>query len=84
MVPWRSRDPAELIYVVAMCILFWASMLPEWRELLRLKRQGVLTDLQTAKEVRVLSRRGGGTAEQMTAADLLSALVSRLRKDTKS
>jgi glycerol-3-phosphate acyltransferase PlsY len=41
MIPWiwfRSGDAAELAYAVAMCILFWASMIPEWRELLRLRQ----------------------------------------------
>jgi glycerol-3-phosphate acyltransferase PlsY len=87
MIPWiwfRSHDRAELVYVTAMCILFWASMIPEWRELLRLRREGVLDNLQQAKEVRVISRRDGGTAQQMSVSDLVSALVARLRKDTRS
>jgi acyl phosphate:glycerol-3-phosphate acyltransferase len=87
MIPWvlfRSGDGAELVYVTAMCILFWGSMIPEWRELLRLRREGVLENLQQAKEVRVISRRDGGTVQQMSVSDLLSALVSRLRKDTNS
>lgn len=83
MIPWiwfRSGDLAELAYAVAMCILFWASMIPEWRELLRLNREGVLENLQYAKEVRVASRRDGGMAQQMSVSDLLSALLSRLRR----
>lgn len=83
MIPWiwfRSGDWAELAYVVAMCILFWASMIPEWRELLRLRRKGALENLQYAKEVRVASRRDGGTAQQISVSDLLSAILSRLRR----
>jgi hypothetical protein len=87
MIPWiwfRSGNLAELAYAVAMCILFWASMIPEWRELVRLNREGVLENLQYAKEVRVASRRDGGTAQQMSVSDLLSALLSRLgRKDAE-
>jgi glycerol-3-phosphate acyltransferase PlsY len=88
MIPWiwfRSGDWAELAYAVIMCILFWASMIPEWRELLRLRREGALENLQFAKEVRVASRRDGGTAQQISVSDLLSAILSRLRrKDTGS
>jgi glycerol-3-phosphate acyltransferase PlsY len=88
MVPWiwfRSGDWAELAYAVSMCILFWASMIPEWRELLRLRREGTLENLQYAKEVRVASRRDGGTAQQISVSDLLSAILSRLRRqDTGS
>lgn len=83
MNPWvwfRSGDWAELTYAVAMCILFWVSMIPEWRELLRLRREGALENLQYAKEVRVASRRDGGTAQQISVSDLLSAILSRLRR----
>ena len=87
MIPWvwfRTHDWSKLVYAVAMCILFWASMIPEWRELLRLRREGVLENLKHAKEVRVLSRRDGGTAQQISVSDLLSVLISRLgRKDGK-
>jgi glycerol-3-phosphate acyltransferase PlsY len=88
MIPWiwfRGGDVAEVIYAVAMCILFWMSMIPEWRELLRLRREGSLENLQHAKEVRVASRLDGGTAQQISVSDLLSALISRLgRKDAGS
>jgi glycerol-3-phosphate acyltransferase PlsY len=83
MIPWiwfRSHDGAALVYAVAMCILFWASMLPEWQELLRLRREGKLEDLQQAKEVQVVSRLDRGTAQQVTVSDLISALFSRLRR----
>ena len=83
MIPWiwlRSGDAAEPAYAVAMCILFWASMIPEWRELLRLRQEGALENLQQAKELQVASRRDGGTAQQMSTSDLLSALSSRLRR----
>lgn len=86
MIPWiwfRTDNRAELVYVVAMAVLFWASMIPEWRELLRLRREGTLADFQKAKEVQVAARRDGQTAQQMSTSDLLSALLSRLgRKDT--
>ena len=83
MIPWiwlRWGVGAELAYVVAMAVLFWASMIPEWRELLRLRREGVLENLRQAREVRVSSRLDGGTALQMSTSDLLAALLSRLRR----
>jgi glycerol-3-phosphate acyltransferase PlsY len=87
MIPWiwfRSHDGAALVYAVAMCILFWASMMPEWQELLRLRREGKLEELQHAKEVQVVSRLDRGTAQQISVSDLISALLSRLgRKDTE-
>lgn len=82
MIPWTlflRQDGAQLVYVTAMSILFWGSMIPEWREMLRLRREGVLENLQQAKEVRVISRRDGGTAEQMTLASAVAKVVSRLR-----
>jgi len=87
IIPWiwfRTQDWPELMYAVAMCILFWASMIPEWRELLRLRREGVLEDLTGAREVRVLGRRDGGTARQVPVSGLLSRLSARLgRKEDK-
>jgi len=83
MIPWlwlRGRDWPELLYAAAMCALFWLSMIPEWREMARLQRQGVLDNLRQAKEVRVLSRLDRGTALRMSTSDLLSALLTRLRR----
>jgi uncharacterized membrane protein YcjF (UPF0283 family) len=83
MIPWiwfRTHDWAKLVYVVAMCVLFWVSMIPEWRELLRLKREGNLADFQQAREVQVAARRDGQMAQQMSTSDVLSALLSRLRR----
>ena len=83
MIPWlwlRRHDWPELVYAAAMCALFWLSMMPEWRELARLQREGVLENLQHAGEVRVLSRLDRGTARQISTSDLLSALVARLKR----
>ncbi|MGD8398622.1 MAG: glycerol-3-phosphate acyltransferase [Anaerolineae bacterium] len=86
MIPWlwlRDRGGPEMVYAVAMTILFWGAMIPEWRELLRLRREGALDNLQRAREVRVASRRDGGTAQQMSVSDLLSTLVSWLRRSDR-
>ena len=85
MIPWlwlRGFDWPELLYAISMAILFWVAMIPEWREVIRLKRKGELDKLQDAREVRVASRLDGGTADLFSVSSLLSALISRLgRKD---
>jgi len=83
MVPWIWLGPhgwPERIYSAAMVIIYSASMIPEWRQLLRLKRRGELGKLQLANEVRVTSRLDRGVAQQRSVADLLSELISRLRR----
>jgi glycerol-3-phosphate acyltransferase PlsY len=83
MVPWIWLGPhgwPERIYSVAMVIIYSASMIPEWRQMLHLKRKGELDKLQLATEVRVTSRLDRGVAQQRSVADLLSELVSRLRR----
>jgi hypothetical protein len=83
MVPWIWLGPhgwPERIYSVAMVLIYSASMIPEWRQMLDLKRKGELDKLQLATEVRVTSRLDRGVAQQRSVADLLSELVSRLRR----
>jgi len=83
MVPWIWLGPhgwPERIYSVAMVIIYSASMLPEWRQMLHLKRKGELDKLQLATEVRVTSRLDRGVAQQRSVADLLSELISKLRR----
>jgi acyl phosphate:glycerol-3-phosphate acyltransferase len=83
MVPWIwivRRSLPERIYVMAMALIYSASMLPEWREIIRLKREGNLKSLRTAREVKVSSRAGGGTAQQASVRDVISELISRLRR----
>ncbi|MFN2227517.1 MAG: glycerol-3-phosphate acyltransferase [Anaerolineae bacterium] len=87
MIPWlwiRGYDWPELIYATAMCVLFWTSMIPEWREILRLRHEGQADEFQLAREVRVLTRRDGGTAQQISVSGLFAAVRSRLgRKDAE-
>jgi glycerol-3-phosphate acyltransferase PlsY len=83
MVPWIWLGPhgwPERIYSVAMAMIYSASMMPEWRQVIRLKQEGELEKLQYATEVRVTSRLDRGVAQQRSVADLVSELVSRLRR----
>ncbi|MBN1135907.1 MAG: glycerol-3-phosphate acyltransferase [Anaerolineae bacterium] len=88
MVPWIWLGPhgwPERIYSVAVVIIYSVSMLPDWQQMLHLKRRGELEKLQLATEVRVRSRLDQGVAQQRSVADLLGELVSRLRgKDGES
>ena len=84
MVPWIWFGPygwPERFYAVAMCIVYAVAMLPEWREILRLNRTGELEKLQNARELRVASRLDGGVAQQASVPDVISELVSRLRRN---
>lgn len=81
MVPWIWLGPhgwPERIYSVAMVVIYSVSMIPEWRQLLDLRRKG--EKLWLDNEVRVTSRSDQGVAQQRSVADLLSELISRLRR----
>jgi hypothetical protein len=78
----RGFDWPELLYAISMAIIFWAAMIPEWREVARLKREGEHDKLQEAREVRVASRLDGGTADHFSASSLLSVLTSWLGRKT--
>jgi len=61
MVPWvwiRSRSWPEVIYVLAMNLLFWYAMGPELKEFRRMKEEGSLEDFAAAEQVRIVGRRG--------------------------
>lgn len=61
MVIWvwvRSGDWAEVVYVVAMNVLFWGAMRPEVQESARLRREGMLQTFRDAENLRVVGRRG--------------------------
>jgi glycerol-3-phosphate acyltransferase PlsY len=82
MVPWMWLVPhgwPERIYAVAVALVYFTAMVPEYRELLRLKREGKLEKFQSAREIKVASRLDGGVAQQATVPDLIAELVARLR-----
>ena len=83
MVPWTwiARRPwPERIYVAAMALIYSLSMLPEWREVMRLKREGHLESLRTARQVKVSSRIDGGTARQASMPDVISELLAKFKR----
>jgi glycerol-3-phosphate acyltransferase PlsY len=83
MIPWIWLLPhgwPERLYVVAMALVYSISMLPEWRQILRLGREGNLESLRYATELRVKSRLDEGLAEQRSVPDLISELTAKLRR----
>jgi len=84
MVPWTwivGRSWPERLYVLAMALIYSVSIVPEVREVIRLKREGNLEALQTARELRVSSRVDGGTAIQASVPDLISDLLAKLKRE---
>ncbi|MGC9334435.1 MAG: glycerol-3-phosphate acyltransferase [Anaerolineae bacterium] len=77
MIPWiwfRTHDGAKLAYVLAMNTLYWSAMIPEWRELLRLHREGRLDEFRQAAQLRVLRPDGRETIDSYTPATILARL----------
>lgn len=77
MIPWiwfRTHDGARLAYVLAMNGLYWSAMVPEWRELLRLHREGNLDEFRQAAQLRVLRPDGRETTDSYTPATILARL----------
>jgi glycerol-3-phosphate acyltransferase PlsY len=82
MIPWawiRYRDPAQVIYLVAMNILYWTVMIPEWREYVRLWREGNLGNFQEAEQLRIVRKRGDNVVDWVTLPILLSKISARFR-----
>jgi glycerol-3-phosphate acyltransferase PlsY len=83
MIPWvwiRYQDPAQLIYVVAMNALYWTAMIPEWKEYIRLWREGSLAEFQKAEQLRIVRKQGDNVVDRLTLAGLLSRIVGHLRR----
>ena len=61
MIPWtwfRTRSWPEIIYLLAMNLLFWYAMGPEVREFKRLKQEGGLEEFSQSEQVRIIGRQG--------------------------
>ena len=83
MIPWiwfRTHDAVKLAYVLAMNALYWSVMIPEWRELLRLRREGELDAFRQAEELRVVRPDGRETTDSYTPATMLAKLKAPFQK----
>lgn len=79
MIPWtwfRTHDSLQLIFVILCTSLYYYSMIPEWKEYARLRRQGKLKVMMNARNLRVVHPDGTVTEDSMT----LAAMIDRLKK----
>lgn len=86
MAPWvwfRHHDWAELVYVIAMNVLFWGAMAPELREYFRLKREGRLEEFSAAAQIRVVGRRGGETVDRLRVPNPFSRRGAETEESTE-
>ncbi len=80
MIPWiwvRSGDLWEVLYALAMSLIYWPSMIPEIREYMRLRREGHLEAFQEAEQLRVAGRRAGEVVNEMSLSKLLRIITRR-------
>jgi glycerol-3-phosphate acyltransferase PlsY len=86
MVPWlwfRHHDLALTAYALIVNGMLWIAMIPEMRQLARLRREGMLQAYTSANYVRVEQAHNDQQADRLTAAGLLSVLRSWLARDNK-
>jgi glycerol-3-phosphate acyltransferase PlsY len=81
MIPWlwfRHHDAALTAYAVIVNAMLWIAMIPELRQLVRLRRNGTLQTYTRAERVRVGGTQNDRQISRLTAAGLLSLILSRL------
>ena len=80
MVPWlwfRHRDWRLVAYAVFVNVINWIAVIPEAREMVRLRRAGKLKDFLEAKQVRVAGSGGEQLGERATFYGMLAKLLSK-------
>lgn len=83
MVPWiwlGNHGWPDRIYVIGMLIIYYTAMIPELKEVIRLKREGLLDKLQGDTKIKVKSRLDGGVAQLHTVPGLLSEFIAKFRR----
>jgi len=83
MIPWvllRGRGWAELVYVVAMAVIYWASLWPDVREHQRLRREGNYQAYAAARKVQVETRLDGQMADALPTDEVVETIRSFLRR----
>jgi glycerol-3-phosphate acyltransferase PlsY len=81
MIPWiwwRTHDWYYLAYMVAMNVIYWTSLLPEWQQYARLIKAGAVEEYTEAQTLMVQTTEGVRNAEQVSIIDLYNALKKRL------
>jgi glycerol-3-phosphate acyltransferase PlsY len=83
MIPWiwlGNHGWPERIYAVGMLIIYYTAMIPEIKEVIRLKREGLLDKLQGDTKVKVKSRLDVGVAQLHTVPGLLSEFFAKFKR----
>jgi hypothetical protein len=83
MIPWiwfRHQDWAQLVYVISVNVLFWASMIPELRAYVRLRREGKLDELLESEQIRVVGRVDGEIVSQLTLSQVRSKIAALFKR----
>jgi len=78
MIPWiwfRTHDVAKLAYVVFANILFWFAIMPELRQILRLR-----TDAERPDEQQVADYMGMGNVYRLVKRFRLSDVIGKVKK----
>lgn len=84
MIPWvllRGRGWPELIYVVAMAVLYWATLWPDFRAYIRMRREGTFHTYADARQYQVDTRADRQVQDNLPV--LLEKLDSLFRRGTK-
>lgn len=83
MIPWvlvRGWGWAELIYVVVMAVMYWASLWPDVKEHRRLRREGNYEAYAAARKVQVEDRLDGQLADALPTDEVVEAVRSLFRR----
>lgn len=87
MIPWilvRGRGWAELIYVVVMTVLYWASLWPDVKEDLRLRREGKYDAYAGARQLQVRTRMDRQLVDTLPLVELSDKLRSLFKRRIKT
>ncbi|HSF83763.1 MAG TPA: glycerol-3-phosphate acyltransferase [Anaerolineales bacterium] len=87
MIPWiwfRTQNWAQILYVVAMNVIYWTAMIPELREYARLQREGELKPFQEARQLRVIRAGHEDRYYDFTLASLLDRIHRLFKREKHS
>lgn len=86
MIPWiwlRTHAWPEVIYMIAMNVLFWYAMIPELKEFMRLKKEGSLEEFSDASRLRIVGRKGSEITERRGMAQLRARIMRLIQGEKK-
>jgi len=87
MIPWlwfRHRDWRLVAYAAAVNVMNWIAVVPEAREMLRLRQEGTLNDFLKARRLRVAAAEDEPTKDRLTFYGMLESFISRARREERN